>query len=243
MKKLIILLLLPIAFLVYGFQAGIRPLSVYDALYLKIAGGYVGSSSHKTTFDATGHQTMTGDARPWRDQLTDAINIKIQGTGIALNPADSTVEFATNADYPTDYLYCNVQLNHDKDLTTAVYPHIHFFQVENHIPNFVIEYRWQKNLGEKVTTWTPLKCNTLAEAYSGTNKNNIALSTAIAVPAGGSAISDIIQFRIYRDTTNDTGLFGVGAAGNDTYTAVAGVTAFDVHFQINSLGSTDEYTK
>lgn len=243
MKRKLLILLIPLVLLVYGFQAGIRPMSVYDAIYLKIAGGYIGSSSHKTTFDATGHQTMTGDARPWRDQTTDAINIRIRGTGIAENYTESAMGFQTDADYPDDYLYLNIQLNHDKDLTGSIYPHIHFFQAENHVPNFLIAYRWQKNLGEKVTEWTLLKCNTLAEAYSGTTKNNIAMSTPIAIPAGGSQISDIIQFKIYRDTTDDSDLFLAGAGGADTYTATVYVTAFDVHFMINSLGSTDEYSK
>lgn len=271
MKRLIILLLLPIAFLIYGFQAGIRPISVYDALYLKLNGSNantnvdIGSNdfygrylygdsatlgqagANYTLFDTDGHQTMVGDARPWRDQLSDAITLQRNGTGVSLNVTDGTVEFATNAVYHAtftlaDAMYCNIQLNHDKDLTASIYPHIHFFQTENHVPNFVLEYRWQKNLGEKTTAWTPLKCNTLADTYSGTTKNNIALSVAIAVPSG-TAISDIVQFRIYRDTTNVTGLFGVGVAGNDTYTTAVGVTAFDVHFMVNSIGSNDEYSK
>lgn len=196
------------------------------------------AGSNYTAFDETGHQTMVGTARPWRDQLTDALNLKVQGSGLALNVTESTVEFAANADYPTDYLYCNVQLNHDKDLTASIYPHIHFFQAEDHIPNFLLEYRWQKNLGAKTTAWTKLKCNTLAQEYTSGTINQIAYSAAIAAPEG-TAISDILQCRIYRDITNDSEAF----TGADPYTAVVGVTAFDLHFQINSLGSTDEYTK
>ena len=202
------------------------------------ASARIGDSSNNTYFETTGHQTMTGSGRPWRDQLTDAINIKIQGSGIQLNSADSTMEFATNADYNTDFLYLNMQLNHDKDLTSSIYPHIHFFQTQNNVPNFLLEYRWQKTFGGKTTAWTKLKCNTLAQSYSGTTKNNIAQANAI-IPPSGSSLSDIIQFKIYRDTANDSLEF----LAPDPYTTVVGVTAFDCHFQINSLGSTDEYTK
>jgi hypothetical protein len=200
--------------------------------------GHFGDSSNYTNISSSGHQTMVGNARPWRDQLTDSLTIKVQGTGISTNASESTVEFATNADYNTDYLYCNIQLNHDKDLTASISPHIHFFQAENNIPNFLLEYRWQKNLRAKTTAWTKLKCNSLAVAYTSGTINNIAYSAAIAVPVG-TALSDIVQFRIYRDTTNDSGEF----TGADPYTAAVGITAFDVHFQINSLGSDDEYTK
>jgi hypothetical protein len=197
-----------------------------------------GTETDIQTFGADGHQTMGGNARPWRDQLTDALNLKVQGNGLALNVSESTVEFATNADYPTDYLYCNVQLNHDKDLTASIYPHIHFFQAQNAIPNFLLEYRWQVNLGAKVTSWTKLKCTTLAKSYTSGTINNIAYSTPIAVPAG-TTLSDIVQFRIYRDTTNDSTSF----TGADPYSAEVGITAFDIHFMVDSLGSNEEYVK
>lgn len=198
----------------------------------------LGTSTNYSAWDSTGHQTMSGNARPWRDELTDALNIKTTGTGVALNTADNTVEFSAVAAYANDYLYLNVQLNHDKDLSSSIYPHIHFFQKSNAVPNFVIQYRWQKSLGEKVTSWSILKCNTLAEAYSGTTKNNIAYCTPIAPPTG-SGLSDIVQFRVGRDTGNVSGLF----TGADPFAGVAGVLAVDIHFQINSFGSTDEYIK
>ena len=75
--------------------------------------------------------------------------------------------------------------------------------------------------------------------------HQIAYSAAIAVPEG-AALSDIVQFRICRDTDDDSNLFGSGEPYeklNDPYTAAVHGMMFDVHFQINSLGSTDEYTK
>jgi hypothetical protein len=197
-----------------------------------------GSGVNETLFDSTGHQTMTGTARPWRDALTDALNIKNTGVGVSTNAAESTVEFVNNALAASDYLYLNIQMNHDKDPTSSIYPHIHFFQGRNAIPNFLLYYRWQKMGAEKATSWVPLKCTTLAFTYGGTTRVNIASSVAIAPPTG-TGLSDIVQFRICRDTNNASGLF----TGADPYTGTVGVLAFDIHFQINSLGSTDEYTK
>jgi hypothetical protein len=42
-----------------------------------------------------------------------------------------------------------------------------------------------------------------------------------------------------RDHDNASTLF----TGQDPYTATVGVLAFDIHFMINALGSTDEYAK
>ena len=191
-----------------------------------------------TTFDSSGHQTMRGDARPWRDELTDALNIKTVGTRATVNASENTVEFTNLAQIATDYCHLNIQLNHDKDTTASIYPHIHFFQDNNAVPNFLLQYRWQVNGGAKVTSWTNLICNTLAFTYTSGTINQIAYSAAIAPPVG-SDLSDIVQFRICRDTDNDSTLF----AGADPYTGTVGFSAFDVHFMLSSIGSDTEYNK
>jgi len=211
--------------------------SAYDMQW----GKTVGDGTNYTQFDSTGHQTMVGTSRPWRDALTDAINIKSSGVGVSVNSTESTVDFI-HAAALTDFLYCNIQLNHDKDLTATIYPHIHWFAEEEAVvPNFLVRYRWQVQNGTKVTDWTNLKCNTMftTAPAAGVTKHAICgNATGIAVPVGTS-LSDIVQFKIIRDHDNASTVF----TGNDPYTATVSVLAFDCHFMINSLGSTDEYTK
>lgn len=214
---------------------------------LGVASLKIGGASNYTNFDTTGHQTMVGNARPWRDQLTDALQLQQNGAGVARNITEGTVEFAANATYnatftSADALYCNVQLNHDRDLTATLYPHIHWFQEKNYNPNWLLEYRWQTNGGTKVTSWTKLLCNTPAFTYVSGSIHQIHYSAAISVPSG-SAISDIVQFRIFRDTTNASTLFAGTCPYNTGGNAVCGMLAFDPHFQINSLGSDDQYVK
>lgn len=219
----------------------------------------IGAASNYTGFDATGHQTMVGTARPWRDALTDALSLQQSGVGVSRNITEGTVDFAHNATWNAtftnaDAMYLNVQLNHDRDHASLIYPHIHWFQAANYSPNWLLEYRWQKNGGgstgtlTKVTSWTELACNNLAFNWStktggsGT-LHQISYSAGISPPTG-SDISDIIQFRIYRDTTGaSTTYTGVTCPYNTGGNRTAAVMAFDCHFQINSLGSTDEYTK
>lgn len=200
--------------------------------------------TNNTKFDSTGHQTMNGTGKPWRDEITDALSIKNTGTaGVVVDPAEGTLTFTHGAGL-TDYAYCNMQLNHDKDLTSTIYPHIHFLAAEQSVvPNFMLQYRWQISGVTKVTSWTNYKCNTMllpAPAALATNHNLAGNNTGIAVP-DGSNISDIVQFRIIRDHNNDNS--GHFFDGNDPYTATVHVLAFDAHFMINSLGSTDQYTK
>ena len=180
---------------------------------------------------------MEGTARPWRDELVDVLSLKVLGTGISENAAEATIDITTAAD-TSDYLYGNVQLNHDKDLAASIYPHIHWFQAEDNTPNFLLQYRWQINGGAKTTSWTNLVCTSLVHTYVSGTIHQIAYSSAISVPVG-TTLSDIVQFRIIRDNDNDSTEFG----DTDPYTATVSIMHFDIHFQINSLGSDDEYTK
>jgi hypothetical protein len=195
-------------------------------------------SDSGTMFQGSGHQTMEGNARPWRDELADAINLRQTGAGVSINNTEGVVEFTTGALYTNDYMFCNPQLNHDKDLESAIYPHLHWFQDRNAVPNFILLYRWQKNGLAKVTSWTPIKCNNIAVPYTTGTILQIAYSDPIPVPTG-TGLSDIVQFRIARDNANNSGIFD----GLDTFNATVGILAFDLHFMINSLGSNEEFIK
>jgi len=81
---------------------------------------------------------------------------------------------ATNAQIASDYLYLNVQLNHDKDLSSSIYPHIHFLQTVAGVPNFLLQYRWQIQGGVSITSWTSVVCNLPAFTYVSGNLNQIA---------------------------------------------------------------------
>ncbi len=196
-----------------------------------------GSTSSSSMFDSTGHQTMTGSARPWRDERNDAINIKVQGTGAAVNTTELTVDFPTTTDL-NDYLYLNIQLNHDRDNTAIISPHIHWFQNQNAVPNWLVQYRWQVNGAAKQANWSSSACTTSAFTYSSGTIHQIC-DTADITPPTNSTISDIVQFKIFRDNDNDSTVF----TSSDLYTGSVAMLAFDVHVQINSLGSTDEYVK
>lgn len=245
-----------------GFETDTGKLKIGDGSTAWTSLSYIrpsGAGTNYTSWDSTGHQTMAGTARPWRDALTDALSLQQNGAGISRNATESTVDFAHNATWNAtftlaDAMYLNVQLNHDRDHASLIYPHIHWFQAANYSPNWLLEYRWQKNGGgtagtlTKVTSWTELACNNLAFNWStktggsGT-LHQISYSAGISPPTG-SDISDIIQFRIYRDTTGaSTTYTGVTCPYNTGGNRTAAVMAFDCHFQINSLGSTDEYTK
>lgn len=194
----------------------------------------IGTDAHNAAFDATGHLTWLGNGRPWRDEICSILALLQTGAGISYNNSENTTDYLTSANL-SDYAYGNVQLNHDKDLTAGIYPHIHWFQAQANTPNWLLRYRWQSNGAAKATAWADYKMNTNALTYTSGTIMQISYGAAIAVPAG-TGLSDILQVRIIRDSGNASGVF----AGADPYTATVGALSFDVHVQINSAGSTDE---
>jgi len=191
-----------------------------------------------TGFKDNGRQEMSGAARGWRDELGDILTIQNSGTGFSLNPSECTVDVIQGANL-SDFLYKNTQLNHDRDLTSNIFPHIHFFQTQNFAPNFLIEYRWQINGGSKVTGWTRIPCNTLVHNYVSGTLNQIA-TTASGIPVPvGTDISDIVQFKFYRDNANASGEF----AGASSYTGTISLLSFDTHILFDTLGSETQGAK
>lgn len=201
-------------------------------------GFYAGSSSHYTKINNAGHQTMVGNGRPWRDELGELLGKKRKGTRITEDLDEGTLLFSDACAIADDWVVMNVQLNHDKDLAASIYPHLHWHQASANVPNWLLQYRWQLQGGAKTTAWTSVAYASHAATYSAGTLNQITKWAAIAPPTG-AGLSDIVQFRLLRDTANGSGLF----SGADPLTGNASAVMFDLHFQINSLGSDSEYTK
>lgn len=196
-----------------------------------------GSATNYSIFEADGTLQAFGDGTCFRDELGDVAKLKVVGVGITADDTESAYDFLTSANL-SDYLWTNVQLNHDMKAGANIKPHIHFFQTNNAAPNFLIQYRWQKNGGAKTTSWTNYKCNTLVYTYTSGTLNQIAYGAAITPPVGYN-LSDILQVRVLRDNANTSTVF----AGADPYTGSASVTSVDVHIEIDMLGSRSEYAK
>lgn len=129
-----------------------------------------------------------------------------------------------------------IQMPHRWKVGTAIYPHVHWAPTTTGLGDVLwqLEYYW---LG-------------FNEAASGAPTNiQAALTPAQGAPMGTAwkhminsfspitpstqNISSIMMFRLFRDPT----------ASGDSYAASAALMAFDIHYQIDSFGSFDEYAK
>jgi len=212
-------------------QGGIHQIKVVDNEVR------IGDGDNNVAILANGSLKLNGTATVFDDLTSDITRTKTVGTRVTINENENTVDFTSQATL-SDYIYLNYQLSHKWKVGSVLYPHIHFFQNSSIIPNFLIQYRWQIQGSTKATTWVNYKTDVLAFPYTTGTINNIVHNSGI-LSGMGVGLSDILQFRIIRDTANASGLF----SGADTYSGSVQITGVDIHYEIDSLGSNTEYTK
>lgn len=192
--------------------------------------------------EADGTLRFAGAATVFRDEFGSILNARLENPSsrIQEDTTEGALKFkatATNA----DWALINIQLNHSWKLGSSISPHLHWWQVSANVPNWMISHRWQKMTeGQaKTTAWTSAKYSGHAFAYSSGTINQITDFGDITPPSGYGQVSDIIQFRLIRDTGNASTLFGgADPESNDIYALF-----FDAHAECDAVGSRSEYSK
>ena len=136
-----------------------------------------------------------------------------------------------------DEMYFVVQLPHDWNEGTTIFPHIHWTPSEDGsgVPRWGLQYAWA-NIGDVFPSYTTIYGSVRIPSQTG----NLVKSSHYLTPfdsggiAGtGKTISSMLVCRIFRD----------GDHADDTFTGLAGALEVDFHYERNTLGSREEYTK
>lgn len=191
-------------------------------------------------FEDDGSLRFFGTATGFLDEANQLIGKRLESpsSDIVQDNAEAAIYYKDSATL-VDYVSMTVQFNHDRKATASVSPHIHWWQTESSVPNWMIQYRWQVNGSAKTTSWTSAKLSSHAFTYSSGTMNQITGFGDITPPTG-DGVSTIIQVRLLRDTNNDSTLF----AGADPVTGNQYAVSMDVHKEIDSpCGSRQEYVK
>jgi hypothetical protein len=198
------------------------------------------ANGNYSEFETDGTYKANGNATCFRGELNDLIKSASQNPSSHLffDYTEGTLDFRDNCDL-NDWALMNIQINHDWKNGSDIEPHIHWFQNANNTPNWLIQYRWQKQCSAKTTDWTSKKWDNNACSYTSGTINQITSFGAITPPVGYGQVSDILQVRVLRDTSNTSTLF----TGADTYTGDAESVSFDCHIEVDTLGSRQLYAK
>jgi len=197
-----------------------------------------GTDTDYTEFEADGTMKMNGAAKVW-DDLRVQILTRVGGTapayasGFAGNATLYTYNFAHNA---LNNVYFEVQMPHSWD-GGIISPHVHISPTTTGTGTvrFTLEYTFAE-IGATFNATTMHGTYDMDYVISSNSqwKHVIAEGVSDITPSSDqNGISSIMICRLYRD----------GGVAPDTYGAAVSLLAVDIHYQMDTLGSRDEYLK
>ena len=198
-------------------------------------------NEHTLNIDEDGHLTLSGDATVWEDLRFPASSAKRLGFSdpdwvqLQDDGAGSTGVYALGFDSSTDQeVFFAVQLPHEWKEASNITAHVHWapsvVTASDYGVTWALEYTWA-NIGVINGSGTPVAFPTTTTI----TKSDIDTFTAkehrmvsfTAITATSKEMSSMLMCRLYRDVS-DT---------DDDYANDALLLEFDIHYEIDSLGS------
>ena len=166
----------------------------------------------------------------WDDLRFPSANLKPGTANVPTwDPTNGLQEFAIG-----DELFAQVQLPHAWKVGTVLKPHMHWCKITSG-PNLVrwqLDYKWAK-IGEVMDAAFTTIADETPDVSDGDTAYQHALTALPDItPAADVQISDMLICRISR----------VASAGA-SYGTRAVLFEFDIHYQLDSRGSIEEYVK
>jgi hypothetical protein len=168
------------------------------------------------------------DAPVTWDDLNFPLNLSRRGNRTKPDYDDENLGFLFPRDDTSEYIDFIVQMPHAWKEGSEINPHVHIQQDQALQGVFKIEYIWY-NIGDPIPDiWEELVLDQYAIDYVSGNIAQI-LEPAAKLDGTGKRISSILKIRLYRD--------------DDVYVGDLFADQFDIHYQLDSNGSIEEYVK
>lgn len=198
-----------------------------------IAPLYLGNGTNRTKVETDGSITFEGDATVWDDVSFPLIASKLDSAAGTLEynypNASITMSGGGSLAIPADTLYLTCQIPHRAKLNSTADLHMHWEQPANQAYTFSVSYRIQKNGQAKTTAWSTPSTITMANnVFSYVSGTLIQITRLLNIDLTGIGLSDLIQVKLTRTDLT---------AGD-----IEAIT-LDCHFEMDCLGSRQEYIK
>lgn len=136
----------------------------------------------------------------------------------------------TGTGVTVNQVYFAIQIPHSYKLGTNLRPHVHWTPTTTDAGNVVwqLEYAWQ-DLGAVFSAATPIEIIDAAAGVAWEHQ----LAEFPEISGAGVDLSSMLICRLFRNPAHTS----------DTYGQDAALLEFDIHFQANTLGSREEFSK
>lgn len=166
-----------------------------------------------------------------------ASNIESASTRYTFDYDEGTITFDDDARIANERIIYTFQMPHQWSEGSSVLPHFHWWQSGSDLPNWWMKWRKWNNGAAKPASWTEAIRASEGFTYVSGDLGQITLFPTIDM--SDITISGFVQVTFGRDTGNVSTLF----AGADPLTGGAEFVDFDLHIEIDSFGSNDEFVK
>lgn len=199
------------------------------------------ANDNTVNIDEDGHLTLAGDATVWEDLRFPATTIGRRGNSdpgwvqVADDGSASVGVWGLGFSDTTDEeVYCAVQLPHSWKEGSSIYPHVHWMPLTATVPSrgvtWALEYSWANigvidGVGSAVTFGNTTTIT--ADDNGVMTASEHRMINFDPITAAGKTLSSMLMCRLYRDVSD----------ANDDYADDAVLLEFDIHFEIDSLGS------
>lgn len=185
-----------------------------------------------------GTVTLAGNATTWDDLRISGASARPGSTAPALGAFGPSggLKVLRFENGHHDEVHFEIQLPHNWKLGSKIYPHVHWTPVSATAGNVVweLEYSWA-NVGGAFGA--PGNMASDATAAGGTawmhHLTRLKESGNEYIDGTGKELSSMLVCRLHRNA----------GAGSDTLAADAAFLEFDIHYEIDSLGSAEELSK
>jgi len=197
---------------------------------LNLTGIKFGDASNYSTFESDGTLLLIGNSTVWDDIRVSLIT---RGSG-GVNPVFSQIQgklfaykFSGTAD---NEIFFEIQMPHGWKEGTKIYPHVHWAPNGTSTASVTwgMDYEWQNINGTFSGTTANIFTNIAAD---GVAKKQQITNIGTGIEETDKKISSMILCRLYR------------AGNSDTNNDECFLLAFDVHYEVNTIGSREVITK
>ena len=210
----------------------------YDGEWLTIANpNQLGGAASYAEFEGDGTLVFYGSSTTYEDLQVPALTTARNINPPNLVPFRGNVlvyEFSDENAGNEEQVYFSVQIPHSWDEGTTIYPHVHFACGTTSVDSvrWGLEYSWAS-----VEENFPVSTNTIyASKQIGTAYDHKVVGFGGITPTTSQdKISSILICRLFRNSSN---AIEDSYNGDDVY-----LLQFDIHYQVNTLGSRLQWIK
>ena len=214
----------------FGMQQYLKNIAYSGSIITLSKTAKFGVDTSYTEFEEDGTMHLNGNATMWEDLRFPATAINPAGAPSAMVFDTTNIGF-TAGPSGTSVIAIIAQLPHAWKEGSDIYPHIHWMPMNTDNKNVYwrIEYKWVNRGDVEPTPWTTVNIQSAAAGAAMTHQ----LSSFGAISGVGKTISSTLTIKISR----------IGGDTLDTFTGDALLKEFDIHYEIDTIGSRTELSK